>query len=264
MTRLAYFWMALTCLAAAKDSPQAPLPDLVGARSLAMASASVADPSGAPAHFHNPASLALLRDVRLFGQTNVSGRDRVEVDPKGIAYGWRRAGAAWGNRIAEDEGGIADYTYLSAAAAVIPAVAVGVTGKFWRSHPSGHFQVLGSSPTYDVALLASVGRPWTLGARASQVERGEAPRAFTVGAQYAARAHSASVQIGRVPGRSSRLDLGAELRLGSRIAARAGMRGATPTAGAGLNVAGVLLDVAWTRYAGAHIAVIGVEASLAP
>ncbi len=264
MTGLVCAWMAATCLAATGHAVQAPLPDLVGARALAMGSAYVADGSGGPAHFHNPASLALLRDVRLFGQTNVTGRGQVEVDPKGIAYGWRRLGLAWGNRIAEDEDGIADYTYVSAGAGLSSFAAVGVSAKFWRSHPSTRFQLLGGSPTYDVGVLVSARPRWALGARAGQLVRGERPRAAAVGAEYDAHPYSALFQISHVHGRGARVDIGGEWRPASQLSLRAGTRGTSPTVGAGVSFAGVHVDVAWARHVGTPIVVVGVEASLGP
>lgn len=264
MTGLACAWLAVTCLAATDHAVQGPLPDLVGARALAMGSAYVANGSGGPAHFHNPASLALLRDVRLFGQTNVTGRGQVEVDPKGMAYGWRRLGLAWANRIAEDEGGIADYTYLSAGMGLNSFAAVGVSAKFWRSHPSTGFQILGGSPTYDVGVLVSAHRRWALGARASQLARGERPRAAAIGAEYGAHAYTALLQMGHVHGRGARVDIGGEWRPTPQVSLRAGMRGQSPTIGAGVTLARAHVDVAWTRHAGTPIVAVGVEASLGP
>lgn len=264
MTRLAALWLASLCGAAVADSVQAPLPDLVGARAVAMGSSYVAAGADATSHFHNPASLAALRDVRLFGQTNVSGRDDVEADPKGIAYGWRRWGLAWGNRIAEDVDGLADYTYLSGGRALSSRVAVGVSAKYWRSHPSTRFQVLGGSATYDLGLLTAPGDGWRVGARVSQLRRGERPRAGAVGAQYDARRLSVAVQLSHVASRGALLGVGGEWRVATGLAVRAGARGSTPTVGVGWAAGRTRLDIAWTRYAAASVVVLALEASLAP
>ncbi|MEO2004644.1 MAG: hypothetical protein ABGY41_11145 [Candidatus Poribacteria bacterium] len=262
MRRLAAPWLALVCVLAVADSLQTPTPDLVGARAVAMGGAYVAAGADAMSHFHNPASLASLRDVRLAGQTNVTGRDDVEADPKGIAYGWRRWGLAWGNRIAEDPAGLADYTYLSAAAGVSSRVAVGVSGKFWRSHPSTRFQVLGGSATYDLGVLAALAEGWRVGTRLSQVIRGARPRAGAVGVQHDAGRMSAAVQLDYVDPGGMRVRTGGEWRVGRGFAVRAGSRGTSPTLGAGWAASRAQLDIAWTTFADTSIVVVSMEAPL--
>ncbi len=181
MARALAIILSLVALHARAETVQRPLPDIVGARAAAMGDAYVGAPAGAPGYFHNPAALGLLRGVRLFVQTNVTGRVSIEMDPKGIAYGWRRVGMAWGNRIAEDRRGIADYTHLSGGVALSSRVAVGVAAKFWRSHPWPRFQTVGGSATYDVGALVAGPAGWTFGARAGQLAKGEGPRAAAAG-----------------------------------------------------------------------------------
>jgi hypothetical protein len=243
---------------------QRPTPDLVGARALAMGDAYVAAPAGGPGYFHNPAALGLLPDVRLFAQTNVTNRDAVEMDPKGIAYGWRRWGAAWGNRIAEDDEGVADYTYVSGGVSLSSHVALGMSAKVWRSHPWPRFQALGGSATYDIGALVDGPAGWTVGGRIGQLSRGERPRAGAVGAWWERGAHAFAAEIEASDGQPARLSAGAEWEAARHIRLRVGARGTEPTAGVGFAVGPSAVDVAWTQYNGAGVLVVSIASSLRP
>ncbi len=263
MARALAIILSLVALHARAETVQRPLPDIVGARAAAMGDAYVGAPAGAPGYFHNPAALGLLRGVRLFVQTNVTGRESIEMDPKGIAYGWRRVGMAWGNRIAEDRRGIADYTHLSGGVALSSRVAVGVAAKFWRSHPWPRFQTVGGSATYDVGALVAGPAGWTFGARAGQLAKGEGPRAAAAGVWREGETYSLGAGAAVSSGDGASLRAGAEWRPLPRARLRVGFRGVAPTGGIGVTVGPADFDVAWTRYAGANLFIVGIAASLA-
>ena len=201
--------------------------------------------------------------MRLFAQTNVTSRDTVEMDPKGIAYGWRRWGMAWGNRIAEDTRGIADYTYLSAGVGANSRVALGVAAKFWRSHPWPRFQALGGSPSYDIGALVAASAEWTFGARVSQLTRGARPRAAEAGMWREGDDYALGASVAASTEDGVRTRVGVEWRPAPRLAFRGGARGVAPTAGVGLALGASDVDLTWTRYEGVSLLIVGVSASLA-
>ncbi len=171
----------ITAPASAEDAEiRLPLPGPVDARAAAMGGAGAALLDGGVGFFHNPAHLGFGQGAVFFGQTNLTGRSDISFDPKGASYRWRGWGLAWGNRIGQTDG-VFDHTYLSAARRIGRHASAGVSGKFWRKHPSERFQFLGHAPVLDVGALLLPSERWTVGGRLSQTERGAGFERYAVG-----------------------------------------------------------------------------------
>jgi hypothetical protein len=255
-------WLLTASLGASSDLLEMPLPAKVGVRALGMGDAYTSVAEGASGVFHNPAGLGVGQGVHLFGQTHLNGRDIVKFDPKGIAYRWRGTGVAWGNKIAIRPEGTHDYTYWSVGRRLSSAFAVGLSAKFWRIHPSRHFQVFGQSPTYDVGLFAALSERVRVAGRFGTRQSGKGVETASVGWLCRGSRVLASVESEwqRDSGLSWRL--GVERRLFSRWTVRAGWNGDAPTLGAGIRIGGTRLDAGWTTLDGNRLFFIGAELGL--
>ena len=224
-----------------------------------MGGAYVAIAEGAAGMFHNPAGLGVGTGVRFFGQTNVVARDEVKLDPKGATYRWRGWGLGWGNRLAQGEDGFAD---ISGGHRLSSHVAAGVSLKLWRTHPSTHFDVLGSSATYDVGLLVAPSGMVRLGARVGQHERGRGLAQAVVGASYRFdRVLMAADAVWR--GRDeSTARIGFEVRALAGIRLRGGWSGDGLSAGGGIDVGPAILDASWATVANHRTVTVGAEARM--
>jgi len=246
----------------AQTPVELPLPAFVGTRAVGMGEAFVAVANDAAGASHNPAGLGVGRGVALFGQANLVPRAARRFDPKGIAYRLDGVGWAWVNKIAMFPDGIADYTYVSAGFRVASGLAVGMSAKMWRTHPSRHFQVLGNSATYDLGILAAPASAWRVGGRAGTLRRGGGVESVTAG--VARRLSMGWVALdadwSRPFGLSFRV--GAEAFPARGSAFRVGWNGRAPAFGVGIERNGGRLDVAWTRSEGEGILFLGAELSV--
>lgn len=255
-------WLLTASLRASSDLLEMPVPARVGVRALGMGDAYTSIAEGASGIFYNPAGLGVGRGVHLFGQTNLNGRADVKFDPKGIAYRWRGTGVAWGNKIAIRPKGTHDYTYWSVGRRMSSAFAVGLSAKFWRVHPSRHFQVFGRSPTYDVGVFAALSERMRVAGRLGMLRNGKGIETATVGWSRAGPRVLASVEGEWHEGSGLSWRFGVERRLFSRGAIRAGWNGDAPTLGAGIRVGGTRLDAGWTKLDGNRLFFIGAELGL--
>ncbi len=251
---LAIAWASLACARL-----QEPTPDGVGSRASAMGGAYVAIAEGAAGTFHNPAGLGVGSGVHFFGQTNVVARDEVKLDPKGATYRWREWGIGWGNRLAQHEDGLADYTYISGGHRLSAHVAAGVSVKLWRTHPSRHFDVLGSSATYDIGLLVAPSGMVRLGARLGQHERGGRLGHAVVGASHRfGRVLVAADAEWRSRDRSM-ARIGLEVRAFASVQFRGGWSRDGLSAGGGIDVGPVTIDASWATVADHRTVTVGAE-----
>ena len=257
-------WVAITPMLFALSTPSRaelgmPVPTGVGVRAAGIGGAYVAVADGAAGMFHNPAGLGVGTGVCFFGQTNVSGRGRVKLDPKGIAYQWRGWGIGWGNRIAQGVAGVADHTYVSGGHRLSSHVALGLSVKLWRTHPSTHFQVLGNSATYDLGVLVAPNGAARIGARVGQHERGRGIGHVVIGAS---RKVGFALLVAEAEWRDSGKRLvrvGAEVPAGSHVCVRGGWNRDRPTAGLGLEIGPASLDGAWSEVSGHRIISVSTE-----
>ncbi len=129
-------------------------PLYVGARALAMGNAFTAVADDATAGFWNPAGLIQWQGVKLFGVTKFHDQHYYRFDPKGIGYSWRGYSLYWGNKIALDvASGIPDFNYYGVARQLGAYLAIGLSLKFKRRHPSDYYQFFGYHTSYDIGLL---------------------------------------------------------------------------------------------------------------
>ena len=258
LLRVAIMAIALGATPLGRAALDVPAPTGVGVRSLAVGGAYVAVAEGAAGMFHNPASLGVRTGVSFFGQTNVGGRDRIKMDPKGATYGWRGWGVGWGNKIAIADTGVADYTYLSVGHRMSAHIAIGASAKLWRSHPSAHFQVLGNSPTYDFAALVAPTPAVRLGARVGQIERGGGIADISGGASWRSRSAIVSTEVDWQDG-DWMLRGGLEIAPRRWLAIRLGWGDGEPSTGAGVRVGRLSVNTSWASVGGDQVVIAGAE-----
>jgi hypothetical protein len=258
LLRVAIVGAALSAAAIGDVSADGPTPTDVGVRSLAFGGAYVAVAEGAAGMFHNPSGLGVQAGVAFFGQTNTSGRDRIKVDPKGATYSWRGWGVGWGNKLSSAETGISDYTYLSMGHRVSPYVALGASAKLWRTHPSTHFQVLGNSPTYDVAALVAPTSAVRIGARVGQIERGGGIADVALGGSWRYRYGIVSTEVDWRDGDWA-LRGGLEFAPRGWFAIRLGWGDCELSTGAGVRLGNWSLNTSWASVGGDHVVIVGAE-----
>ena len=242
----AALFACMTASASAENAKiQLPLPGPADARAAAMGGAGAALLDGGVGFFHNPAHLGFGQGALFFGQTNLTGRADISFDPKGASYRWRGWGLAWGNRIGQTDG-VFDHTYLSAARRIGRHASAGVSGKFWRKHPSERFQFLGHAPVFDVGALLLPSERWTVGARLSQTERGAGFEHYAVGSSLRLGRFLLAVEWdggGRV---------GAEWNLSKSLQLRVGYGEGEPRVGVSTRTGPLEARLAWMRLEDAH------------
>ncbi|MDA1192354.1 MAG: hypothetical protein O3A46_11820 [Candidatus Poribacteria bacterium] len=257
-----FVWMiallTVSIVWADEDALRLPTPSLIGARAMGMGDAALTFAEGAEGAAHNPASLGVGRGVSIFGQTNLSNRDAIKLDPKGIAYHWRGTGVSWVNRIVNIKGSIYDHTFIGVGKRLSSRVAVGVTTTFRRVHPSANFQVFGESPTFQIGALAEPRNGVRIGARVGQAAHHGGIETGAVGASWATRRGRFAVEAERRPD-DWLIRAGIERALWNGGAARIGWRDGDPSVGLGQRVGGAQFDAAWTRYDKEPFVTVGAE-----
>ena len=149
-----FLWLTMPALGQTEFPFETARPLYVGARALAMGNAFTAVADDATAGFWNPAGLIQWQGVKLFGVTKFHDQHYYRFDPKGIGYSWRGYSLYWGNKIALDvASGIPDFNYYGVARQLGAYLAIGLSLKFKRRHPSDYYQFFGYHTSYDIGLL---------------------------------------------------------------------------------------------------------------
>ncbi|HGJ64244.1 TPA: hypothetical protein ENS27_02515 [bacterium] len=130
-------------------------PLYVGSRPISMGNAFISIADSAESGFWNPAGLIQNQGVRIFFAGKIWDRKSDIFDSKCIAYCYRNSAFFWGNKIALrlDNDETPDFNYYSYAHKINSYMAVGLSIKFKRKHPSDYYQFFGYDPAYDLGFL---------------------------------------------------------------------------------------------------------------
>jgi len=222
-------------------------PLYVGARALGMGNAFTAIADDATAGFWNPAGLIQWQGVKVFGANKFYNREDYAFDPKGIGYSYRGNAFFWGNKIALGvSSGTPDFNYYSFAKQLNSYIAVGLSLKFQRQHPSDYYQFFGYNFSYDIALLSRA-VPWIqIGMLAQNLPQKRYINLLSLGFSYRRGNLTLPIDIvlkSAIP----EIHLGAEYNLKRRFYLRAGVSDYHPTFGFGVKIWNFRLDYAWIQ-----------------
>jgi len=222
-------------------------PLYVGARALGMGNAFTAVSDDATAGFWNPAGLIQWQGVKIFGVNKFYNRKDYAFDPKGIGYSYRGNAFFWGNKIALGaSSGIPDFNYYSFAKQLNSYIAVGVSLKFQRKHPSSYYQFFGYNFSYDIAFLSRPVPKMQIGLLAQNLPQKRYINLLSLGFSY--RLGDVILPIDIVlKNAAPEIHSGAEYNLKKRFYLRAGVSDYHPTFGFGVKIWNLRLDYAWIR-----------------
>ncbi len=236
-------------------------PLYVGARTLGMGNAFTSIADDATAGFWNPAGLIQWQGVKIFGVNKFYNRKDYAFDPKGIGYSYRGNAFFWGNKIAMGiSSGIPDFNYYSFAKQLNSYIAVGLSLKFQRKHPSNYYQFFGYNFSYDIAFLSSPVPNIQIGLLAQNLPQKRYVNLLTLGFSYRLGDLTLPIDIvlkSAVP----EIYLGAEYNLKKRFYLRVGVSDYHPTCGLGVKIWNFRLDYAWIREKGFNSHFVSAELS---
>ncbi|GIX07216.1 MAG: hypothetical protein KatS3mg115_1619 [Candidatus Poribacteria bacterium] len=256
MERLILTLCGVLVILSGRAWPQSGEPGGVSVRLLALGDLFAPDPGGPDVVPSNPAWLGLGEGVAFYGAQNPIRRNRLRLDPKGVAYRWRDVGLAWVNRLENSSSGIRDETFLSLGRRVSSYLAVGVSVKFRRVHPSKSFQVLGREPRGDLGLLVAPHPAVRLGFRFGAGRQG----GQWIGALGGSWERGPWTAVGGVLRNAEgawRGGGGLEYRPVPWLVLRGGLRGTVPALGLGVGVRPLRVDLTWTAVRGIGTVFLG-------
>ena len=227
-------------------------PLYVGSRPLGMGNAFVSIADNAESGFWNPAGLIQQQGVRIFFADKIRDRKDNVFDSKCIAYCYRSNAFFWGNKIALrlDDGETPDFNYYSYARKLNSHIAVGLSLKFKRKHPSDYYQFFGYDPAYDLGLLAKPADNSSIGLLIQKLSgQKQWIDVITIGLSHRIYENlMTSVDLAFLPDkRSIEPYIGWEYMLERWMAVRAGFSDKYPTVGIGFIVGRLVVDTALIR-----------------
>ena len=225
-------------------------PLYVGSRPLGMGNAYIAVADDAEAGFWNPAGLIQHQGVKVFVAGKMLDREENVFDSKCVAFCYRGTALFWGNKIALrlKNGDIPDYNYYSLAQKLNSHIAVGVSAKFKRRHPSDYYQFFGYKTDYDVGFLIKPNIDGSLGILIQKLDNQKQwINAVTVGFSYRISEKALSVcDMAILIDEKSSLEphFGLEYTIIRWLMLRVGVSDRNPTVGIGINIANIKFDYA--------------------
>jgi hypothetical protein len=225
-------------------------PLYVGSRPLGMGNAYIAVADDAEAGFWNPAGLIQYQGVKVFASGKLLDREENVFDSKCVSFCYKGTALFWGNKIALrlENGDTPDYNYYSLAQKLSSHIAVGVSAKFKRRHPSDYYQFFGYKTDYDVGFLVKTDSDSLYGLLIQKLDnQNKWINAITLGSSYKMGAKVLSVcDIAILIDKKTSLEthFGLEYNINRWLMLRVGTSGKKPTTGIGINVANIKFDYA--------------------
>jgi hypothetical protein len=225
-------------------------PLYVGSRPLGMGNAYVAVADDAEAGFWNPAGLIQSQGVRIFASGKMLDREENVFDSKCVAFCYKGTALFWGNKIALrlENGDTPDYNYYSLAQKLSPHIAVGVSAKFKRRHPSDYYQFFGYKTDYDVGFLVKTDSDSLHGLLIQKLDNQDKwINAITLGSSYKMGGKVLSVtDMAILIDKKTLLEwhFGLEYSINHWLMFRVGVSDKKPTTGIGINVANIKFSYA--------------------
>jgi len=225
-------------------------PLYIGSRPLGMGNAYVAVADDAEAGFWNPAGLIQKQGVKAFFSGKLLDREENVLDSKCVAFCYRDTALFWGNKIAFrlKNNDIQDYNYYSLAQKLNSHIAIGVSAKFKRRHPSDYYQFFGYKRDYDFGLLIKSDPYSSFGLLVQKLDdQKHWINAVTFGLSYRLSERILSVYdivILSNDDLSLETHLGWEYSIKNWLMLRIGLSNKKPTTGIGIKINGIQLDYA--------------------
>jgi hypothetical protein len=225
-------------------------PLYIGSRPLGMGNAYIAVADDAEAGFWNPAGLIQYQGVKVFASGKMLNREENVFDSKCVSFCYSGTALFWGNKIAlrMKNGDTSDYNYYSLAQKLSSHIAIGVSAKFKRRHPSDYYQFFGYKTDYDVGFLVKTDSDSLYGLLIQKLDnQNKWINAITLGSSYKMGAKVLSVcDIVILIDKKTSLEthFGVEYNINRWLMLRFGISDKKPTTGIGINVANIKFDYA--------------------
>jgi len=227
-------------------------PLYVGSRPLGMGNAFISIADNAESGFWNPAGLIQHQGVNIFFSGKIGNRDSDVFDSKCISYCYRNMALFWGNKLALklDDGSIPDFNYYSFSYKMNSYIAGGLSIKFKRKHPCSYYQFFGNETTYDLGFLF---KPDIMNSAGIIIQKLNEEKLWidAVVLGFSHRIYDnklISTDLAYlVNDRKLEAYIGCELDIIKWLSVRIGVSNKSPTAGFGIDISRLKIDIAFVR-----------------